>query len=162
MIKDTIESTKNNLKPSLNVKGMISDAKDLGKKQYSKEGPTVNIDVSKEEFKKRYLNVRFVMFILAILSFYSIYMGVTHPSGYSVWIALLASSICGIFYLINSYRAWMARVVFSKWKHRDLHMKFHFSEYIQELSVNPKQILPVKVQSKPSMSDTIINKVLKK
>ena len=136
-----------NIKLRMKYKGSLEEAKEISKKKAENKEPSVSNDVSKDEFKKRYngiLTVLYVNILFLLFFFYQLFTSSTILFGmFSICSILIAS----IIYFKTSFTAWRARYIYNTWEKRSEPMPFYFSDFINEIELNWKELLPLEINN---------------
>jgi hypothetical protein len=157
---------KKDLTPKYTL-GLLQDAKDdIARSQ--KEVPYHLRNISREEFAKRYGNLRLTIIIqwtFALMAFVQVPF---IDSKIFAFGALMTGILMVTQSLGHLFRASVARLVWREWDLRE-HREISFLQYINHCGINPKELLPLKlpeikdVQSKERLplKRQVINKDIK-
>lgn len=141
--KEFTSTFKSQIIPKSSIKGMVEDAELIGKNKLKKEGPSVSSGVSIEEFTKRYKGLLVALYINIFAMTVCVFQLIDSSSLLGKTLCVVLLTMCAMYYFRYSFTAWRARSVFSEWDSRNQNKIFYYSDFIQGINMNWKNILPL-------------------
>lgn len=115
------------------------------KEAISKDKPPAQVikePVEKEEYRKRYNNLRVVSLVSAICSLVAFIMMPLSDSVFRLIFTLTAAAWFGMLYYRYAFRMWAARQAWLSWEKIMEERVYKQAEFIEDLSKDPSELLP--------------------
>lgn len=141
------KQAKDNIKLKMEYKGTLNEAKLIAKNKAEGKGPAVEEGVSKDEFLKRYKGLCVVIYLNIAFLTYFLYQILTSSSLLFSAFSICSILIASIVYFKTSFTAWRARYIYNRWEKRSEPMPVYFSDFINEIELNWKELLPLKIKN---------------
>lgn len=136
------------VKRSVRISDYINEAKQTSYELNQKESScAVDEHTTISDYKKRYVNVIAVQYILLLFVILMVGLSIANASIMNVAIYSLATIILSMFYLKYSLTSWRARLVFVNWDDRHEDFTVTMQDYLDALAVNPFEILPLRLKA---------------
>lgn len=115
-------------------------------KKDKKPSVLVANEISREEFSKRYNNLRIVAVVSGVLSLIALFMMPFSESFLRFGFTVTASMWFAMLYYRYAFRMWIARQGWISWRTISKEVDYEQKVFLQELRINPSEILPLSLK----------------